>query len=258
MTTIDSNPKNWKELQKKVGKILTQCGLVVFVEKKVQSIRNDIEIDVYAEELIDDRLYKILIECKMWKSNIPQLYVHGLRTVVSDIGANIGYIITTSDFQKGAVNSIKNTNVKLITWSEFQIQFFKSWYNNFFSKKLHFDILKNNYDPTSIQFYDDNDKIEKKEFNILIEKYKLLILISEHFPCHIMKGVPGQFADIEKKLPLKEKLIIEEWEYNLDLLPKELLNEKYYSKFLTLLRKFAEPIYSEMNNLDLLSNLDYE
>ncbi|QCX37915.1 restriction endonuclease [Aureibaculum algae] len=255
--TIDNIPQNWKELQTKVGKILTQCGFVVSVEKKVQSIRSQIEIDVYAEESIDDRPYKILIECKMWKSNIPQLYVHGLRTVVSDIGANIGYIITTSDFQKGAIESIKNTNVELITWSEFQKKFFKSWYLNFFSKKLHFDILKNNYDHTSIQLYDDYNKIKKQDFNTLIEKYDLLNLISDHFPHHIMKEFAGQLTDIENKLPLEEKLITEEWEYNLDLLPKELLKVVSYSQFLNLLRTFAQPVYSEMDKLDLDSNLDY-
>lgn len=248
---INSEPKDWKDLQVKVGEILKQCSFDVSIEKKIKSIRSNIEIDVYAEELINKRSYKILIECKMWKSNIPQLYVHGLRTVVNDIGANKGYIISTSNFQKGAIDSIENTNIELINWYDFQKIFFESWYVNYFSKELHFAILKNDYDPISIQLYDDFTKINKKDFHLLIEKYNLLNLISEHFPHHIFKEVPDQFSDIENKLPLEEKLSIEEWEYNIKALPTQILKEKNYSKFLILIRKFAKNTYSEMDNLNL-------
>ena len=248
---IDTEPNDWKDLQVKVGRILTQCNFDVSIEKKIQSIRSVVEIDVYAEELIDDRVYKILVECKMWKYSIPQHVIHSMRTVVNDIGANKGYIITTSNFQKGAIHSVENTNVELITWKEFQKKYFKSWYITFFSRELHFQIINNDYDPTAIQFYDDFSKIKKDEFYKLIEKYNLLELISNHFPHHLHKEYPAVFADINNKLPLEEKLIIEEWEHDLDYLPKELLKEKCYTQFLNLLRSFVQPVYTEMNKLDL-------
>ena len=82
-------------------------------------------------------------------------------------------------------------------------------------------------------------------------------MISNHFPHHILKEIADQFADFENKLPLEEKLITEEWEYDLALLPQEILKEKSYSRFLNLLEIFAQPVYLELDKLHLDSDLDY-
>lgn len=253
---IIHNPENWKDLQNKVGEILRQCNFKVDIERKVESIRSEIEIDVYAEENIDNRRYLILCECKMWNSNIPQLYVHGLRTVINDIGANKGYIISTSNFQKGSINSVENTNVELLNWQEFQKVFFQSWYINYFSKELD-SIIKSDYDPNTIQFYDDFTKIAKKDFRLLIEKYNNLQQIKNHFPSHIFKDFPNAFKDFENKLPLINKLELEEWEDDNFHIPKQIMEENHYSNFLKLILEFAKPIYIELDKLHL-SLKDYD
>lgn len=252
---IIHNPENWKDLQNKVGEILRQCNFKVDIERKIKSIRSEIEIDVYAEENIDNRRYLILCECKMWNSNIPQLYVHGLRTVINDIGANKGYIITTSDFQKGSINSVENTNVELLNWQEFQKEFFKSWYINYFSRELG-SLIKSDYDQTTIQFYDDFTKIEKRDFKLLIEKYNNLQEIREHFPSYILKDFPNEFKDFDNKLPLINKLKLEEWEIDNFKIPKEIMEENHYSNFLKLIFDFAKPIYAELDKLDLSFEYD--
>jgi len=246
-------PNTWQDLQNKTYDILRQCKFSVEVCKPIKSIRSTIEIDVYAEEYIDNRKYTIICECKYWKTNIPQLYIHALRTVVNDIGVNKAYIITTSDFQKGAIDSTENTNVELITWEEFQELFFKSWYINYFSLRLH-EIIKKNYDSTAIQFFDNFVSIEKMKFRVLIDKYNCLMEISNHFPLPIFKDIPNQFENIMNKLPLAEKMeksIIEEWDMIDCSLPNEIMNESNYSEFLRLLEIFAIPIYKELDKLDL-------
>src|SRR5687768_3242495 len=115
-------PSDWKDLQNKVGEILHQCGFSVEVEKTIQTVRGQIELDVYAEENIKGRRYSIICECKFWKSNIPQNVIHGFRTVINDLGCNAGYIITTSDFQSGSTNATEFTNVELLTWENFQLK----------------------------------------------------------------------------------------------------------------------------------------
>jgi hypothetical protein len=62
------------------------------------------------------------------KANIPQTVIHGFRTILSDLGANLGYIITTSDFQSGSFAASKLSNVKLLTWEGFHSEFEPSWY----------------------------------------------------------------------------------------------------------------------------------
>ena len=113
-------PDTWQDLQKQVALILEESGLTVEIEKVILSVRGKIEIDVVASENIDRRTYSILIECKHWKSRIPQTIIHGFRTVISDIGANIGYIISTNGFQSGSYEAAEYTNVKIVTWEEFQ------------------------------------------------------------------------------------------------------------------------------------------
>ncbi len=88
-----SIPDSWQALQTEVGRILSECGFAVEVEKKIGSARGAVELDVYAEETIRGRRYTIACECKYWKSRIPQAVIHGFRTVVQEIGANVGYIV---------------------------------------------------------------------------------------------------------------------------------------------------------------------
>ena len=255
---ISLYPDTWQDLQDKVCEILKQCHFSAEVGKKLESIRNGIEIDVFAEELIDDRQYSIICECKYWKSSIPQLHVHALRTVVSDTGVNKAYIITTSDFQKGAINSVENTNIELITWEEFQKLFFISWYKNYFSVKLH-EIIKQGYDPAAIQFFDNFELIEKKYFRSLIEKYHCLMEISNHFPHPILKNFPLQFKDIDDKLPLSKKMEssqIEDWNLISCQILEKILLETTYSEFLRLLNDFAKPIYNELDKLNLYIDND--
>ncbi len=248
---IKVKPKDWRELQVKVGEILSESNFKVEIEKKIKSVRSEIEIDVFAEEIIDDRTYTILCECKMWKSNIPQLYVHGLRTVVHDIGANKGYIISSSKFQKGSVDSTGYTNIELLTWNEFQKKFFKSWYINFFSKRLN-SIIKSDYDSLAIQLFDDYTKIDKCKFSQLIKKYNGLKEVKEHFPFFYSNIITEEFKDIEEKLPLRNKIKLEEWEDIESLgLTDEILDEVHYSDFLILISDFAKPVYQELDKLDL-------
>jgi len=53
--------------------------------------------------------------------------VHSFQSVVSNIGANLGYIISRNEFQSGAYEAASKTNIVLLTWNEFQALLFDSW-----------------------------------------------------------------------------------------------------------------------------------
>ncbi|HEY6882196.1 MAG TPA: restriction endonuclease, partial [Polyangiales bacterium] len=120
-------PTNWRALQQDVARILTEAGFSADVEKVVANARGQAEIDVYAEEIIQGRRYVVLVECKNWSAAIPQNVVHGFRTVVTDTGANVGYIVSANGFQSGAIVAAQHSNVKLVTWQEFQDTFEPTW-----------------------------------------------------------------------------------------------------------------------------------
>jgi restriction system protein len=120
-------PTDWRDLQESVARILTECGFTVEVEKVIPTVRGNVEIDVFARELIDGRTYTVLCECKHWAARVPQNVIHGFRTVVADSGANLGYIISMAGFQSGALTAAELTNIRLVTWIEFQEEFEASW-----------------------------------------------------------------------------------------------------------------------------------
>lgn len=252
---ITTKPLDWKDLQNKGGEILTQCDFKVEIEKKVSSIRSLIEIDVYAEEIIDNRKYLVLCECKMWNSNIPQLYVHGLRTVVNDVGANKGYIISTSNFQPGTKDSVENTNVELLTWDAFQQNFFKSWYLKYFCKRLK-AIVHTQYDSMAINFFENFELIKREEFNLFIDKYNAIRQIYDHFPSPFFGEDLTEVTEFDKKLPLHRTFNLDDWEYEIFPVPEEIMEEENYLDFLYKFAEFAQPIYEKLDPLDLHFNYE--
>lgn len=123
----ERQPENWRELQIDVARILSECGMHSEVEKSVDLARGKAEIDVFAVETIQGRKNTIYCECKLWANSIPQNVIHAFRTVVADGGANVGYIITASAFQSGALTAADLTNLRLVTWREFQTEFESTW-----------------------------------------------------------------------------------------------------------------------------------
>ncbi|WP_264522531.1 restriction endonuclease [Flavobacterium sp. N2469] len=127
MTIYENEPKTWKDLQNKVAEILTVCGYLCETEKDIITVREKVNVDVYAEINNQVSGSVIICECKFWKKKVPKHVVHSFRTVINDYGANYGLIISKMGFQSGAFNAIKNTNVQLVNWTEFENTFRAEW-----------------------------------------------------------------------------------------------------------------------------------
>lgn len=168
-------PDDWQTLQREVGRILSECGFAVEVEKKVQTVRGVVELDVYAEEELNGRKYSIVCECKNWRARVPQSVVHSFRTVIADIGANAGYIVSVSGFQEGAFNASGQTNVEIVTWEQFQSKFEKSWLEGFFTPSIvkfmcRTDIPTSGGDQTYDLWFSNLAQIDRDCFIRLKEK----------------------------------------------------------------------------------------
>lgn len=120
-------PSDWRDLQQLVATVLAECGFTVEVERPTRTVRGTKKVDVYAEEVHRGRKSIVLCECKHWNVRVPQDIVHSFLTIVSGTGANVGYIVGSSGFQSGAFESAELTNVRLVTWQEFQSEFVHQW-----------------------------------------------------------------------------------------------------------------------------------
>ena len=124
---LRTTPADWKDLQNKVARLLSEIGYDCEVEKDIQTTRETINVDVYAIIHKDIPHSKILCECKHWIQPVPKTIVHAFRTAVGDFGANYGIIISKAGFQSGAYEAAKNTNILLMNWEEFEEYFKTRW-----------------------------------------------------------------------------------------------------------------------------------
>lgn len=173
MNIYHEKPSDWIDLQNKVAHVLEICGFNVETPKVLESVRGNVEVDVYAKSL--DML--IICECKYWKSNIPQNIIFAFRTILSDIGANKGIVIAKNGFQVGAYKQVEKTNIEIVTWEEF-IEQYKEKYLKLYVKKLskierslyRLAVCKNEY----LKYYDILDKVHRLEINQLLDKLRII------------------------------------------------------------------------------------
>ena len=236
-----SVPTSWQNLQEETGKVLRQCGFNVEIEKTVTTARGNVEIDVFAEEEVKGRKYTIVCECKYWKSRIPQNVIHGLRTVINDLGANIGYIITTSDFQSGAIDASSFTNIELLNWKNFQDRFFESWYDNYFVPTIteELDPIFTYSEPILPKWFPKMSEKDKERFLKLKEKYDVFGWTMMSFSSYC------RMLDREKTptLPLRERLNFTE--HTCGKIPDDILDECHYNEFLEKAISFGENAIAE-------------
>lgn len=204
-------PTTWQGLQVEVARTLLECRFDVEVEKKIATVRGNVEIDVYAEETIRGRRYTILCECKYWQSAIPQHVIHGFRTVVADTGAHKGYIVSMQGFQAGSFSAADLTNIELVTWAQFQETFEASWLVNYFSPKLlaELDGLMTHAEPLLPMWFQHLSERDQELFVALKEQHTelgwLLQTLAMHwhtrgehpFPTLPLSGSLGDKFDLQ-------------------------------------------------------------
>jgi hypothetical protein len=124
---IEREPQDWHELQNLVAKIFDELGCIAEINKTIETVRGRVAVDVLVQDPSHTPPLLFLCECKYWSSSVPKTVVHAFRTVVSDFGANRGFLISKLGFQSGAIEAAHNSSVELMTWAEFQNIFFDRW-----------------------------------------------------------------------------------------------------------------------------------
>jgi restriction system protein len=207
MIIENPNPTSWQELQSGIARIFNEIGLKAEVEKRLSTPRGIVELDIYAvdEKSVDKIRYAV--ECKNWNVLVPQSVVHSFTTVMHEIGANIGFIISKKGLQSGAIKYTKNTNILGMTYSEFQERYFQVWYERWFVTKIGnaADSLIRYVEPFNSfreRKIDALSKARQKQFVVLYKKYQILgiFMASFHSPSyshHFAMKTPDNFDDIK-------------------------------------------------------------
>lgn len=238
-----NEPATWQELQTWTAQILIECGIQAQTEVTIDTVRGRVEIDVLATENVQGREHTVLVECKNWSAKVPQTVVHGFRTVVHDIGANVGYIVSKAGFQSGAFEAAANTNIRLLTWWEFQDAFVDQWYWNHLSNQAYeqLDGLCSYLEPIPAMsawdmYLDEHDVNRLKEMYQQHVPLGVLIFALQPF----MAMLPGRKERI--RLPLGDRA----GEYG--NLPEILTAQAGYREFFDELVEYSKPILAEFRS----------
>ena len=137
--TEGSDSRDWRQFQDDVAEILNLIpGCVARVNQPVHGARiGTVHVDVLAE-FRDPRdptdatgpfsprgghsfVFVVIVECKFWKRRIPQEKIFALKTIVEDVGAALGVLISEAGVQQGATEYLNHPgNVVTMTFEEFQ------------------------------------------------------------------------------------------------------------------------------------------
>lgn len=113
---------DWYQFQEIICSHFISIGARAETNVTVKGTRTTHEIDILVKTkfLGQDLLW--IVEAKKWKSKINKLQVLGLRTIVNDVGADRGFIISDKGFQSGAIEAAKNSNIKLLNINQLIIE----------------------------------------------------------------------------------------------------------------------------------------
>ena len=229
-----STEPEWFSFQEEIAAYFRSLGTKADTNQSLQGARTKHAVDVFVSNKFLSTDLSWIIEAKKWASKVPKEKVLALRTIVDDLGADKGLIISEIGFQKGAYEAAENTNILLYTMTEFKEK----------TKHLvHTEILKMYADRArllDIRYWSHPKQIRKDyklrpefmEFPIEFSGTELLTLIFKA----IFKGMRSEYP-IELTVYSRKKVGEEKAEnfdelitwlnLNLNMLDRVLLKAEY-------------------------------
>lgn len=106
---------DWRVYQEATADVFRRLGCNTLVDYRAKGVRAAHDIDVYATFLRSGILCTWVIECKLWKTRVPKEKVLALKSLIDDLGADRGIIVSEAGFQPGAQDAARGSNITLVT-----------------------------------------------------------------------------------------------------------------------------------------------
>jgi hypothetical protein len=109
---------DWYKFQEKICNHFNSIGAISRTNITLQGVRTEHDIDILVKTKFLGQNITWIVEAKKWSKKVNKLHVLALRTIIDDIGADKGFIISEKGFQSGAIEAAKNSNISLTTFEE--------------------------------------------------------------------------------------------------------------------------------------------
>lgn len=110
----------WKDYQEETAAYYRGLGLSAQTEQKIDGARSPHKIDVAVRGYRAGVEFLWIVECKYWKRRVSKSAVATLSSIVQDVGADRGVILSRRGFQPGATALAQKSNITLTSLSELQ------------------------------------------------------------------------------------------------------------------------------------------
>src|SRR5467141_1043423 len=89
----------WKNYQEQAREFFCGLGLEARADAEIKGVRAIHAVDVYISFARFGIEHRWLVECKFWKTAIPKEKVLAFQSVMTDIGADKGFLLSETGFQ---------------------------------------------------------------------------------------------------------------------------------------------------------------
>jgi hypothetical protein len=111
---------SWQEYQENVAAFFRSLGFEVEIDRTVEGVRSRHAIDVYITFDKWGMRHTWIVECKKHARPITKADVETLKSIASEVGASLAFLLSESGFQSGAFDAARKTNVVLSSIEELQ------------------------------------------------------------------------------------------------------------------------------------------
>lgn len=106
---------SWQEYQEAVAEAFRQLGYTAETDQRVDGARGSHDVDVLVTHQRHGIAVTWVVECKLWKSRVNKSHIITLQGIVTDVGADRGFLFSESGFQSGGEKMAGVSNVTLVT-----------------------------------------------------------------------------------------------------------------------------------------------
>jgi len=117
----------WKEYQETAAAQFRALGLTAETDQRLVGARGQHDIDVAVRGNRAGMEFLWVVECQRWKTNVPKSAVATLSTIVQDLGADRGIILSEKGFQSGAIRLAQGSNVTLTSLAVMRDKTYREW-----------------------------------------------------------------------------------------------------------------------------------
>jgi restriction system protein len=120
-TSDARTPPPWRIYQEEVAVFFRSLGLQATTDELVYGVRTSHRVDVAVRWTRFGLNLFWIIECKRWRRRVSKVHVLALQSIVQQVGADRGLMMSEAGFQTGAEEVARRSNVHLMSLSDLRV-----------------------------------------------------------------------------------------------------------------------------------------